>query len=98
MAIGDASVTKGYVSELQSSTKLHESSFEPEPTNKGKKPDTQDEPQGDVLFARKLEEALDSSSVGFRDDWAVYVEIHGLQAKKCLSCHGLLSSRGQRCC
>ena len=41
MAIGDASVTKGYVSELQPSTKLHQSSFESEPTrNKVKKPDT----------------------------------------------------------
>jgi len=41
MAIGDTSVTKGYVSKLQPSAKLHQSSFEPEPTrNKGKKPDT----------------------------------------------------------
>lgn len=41
MAIGDASVTKGHVSQLQPSTKLHQSSFEPEPTRtKGEKSDT----------------------------------------------------------
>lgn len=41
MATGDASVTKGHVSQLQPSTKLHQSSFEPEPTRtKGEKSDT----------------------------------------------------------
>uniref|UniRef100_A0A2N9GUU5 Uncharacterized protein n=1 Tax=Fagus sylvatica TaxID=28930 RepID=A0A2N9GUU5_FAGSY len=32
MAIGDATVTKGHVSKLQSSAELHQSSLEPEPT------------------------------------------------------------------
>jgi len=32
MATGDASFTKGHVSQLQSSSKLHKPSSEPEPT------------------------------------------------------------------
>lgn len=98
MAIGDASVTKGHVPQLQPSSKLHKPSLEPEPTRtKEEESDTEDEPLITLLFARELEEALGFNIMGCNNDWAVYVEVHTVQAERCLHYYGLLSLHGQRC-
>lgn len=85
MAIGDASVTKGHVLELQPSSELHEPSVEPEPSRtEEEKSDTENEQSSALLFARELEETLGFDIVDFDNDRAVYVEDHPVQAQRCV--------------
>jgi hypothetical protein len=80
MAIGDATVTKGHVSKLQSSAELHQSSLEPEPTRAEKeKSNKKVEHKIRILFARELATNLGFDIVDYDHDWAVYMEILSVQ-------------------
>lgn len=76
MATRDTSFTKGHVSKLQSSSKLHKPSLEPELTRtKKEKPNKKDKQTVSLLFARELEENLGFDIMAHDNDWAIHMEI-----------------------
>lgn len=76
MATRDASVTKRHVSQLQSSTELHQPSPESKPARfKKEKPNQEDKHSVAVLFARELEEGLGVDIVDFDHDGFIYMEV-----------------------
>ncbi|RVW43113.1 Respiratory burst oxidase-like protein F [Vitis vinifera] len=91
MATGDATLTEGHVSELQSGTQLHEPSLESEPGGAEKeKLNTKNEHEAVVLSTRELEENLGYLLMGSDHGWVIYVEVLSVQADEGLPRHGLL--------
>lgn len=95
MAAGNTSPPKGHLPQLQSSTKLHESSLEPKPSRiKEEKPNKKNEHKTCLFVARKLEENLGSHFMDFDNDWAFSLEVLSVQKQECIPCHGLLPCHG----
>lgn len=80
MAARNTSATEGYISQLQSSTKLHKPSLEPKPTRATeKKSNPKGEHKNSVLHSRQLEETLGPMLMDYDNDRAIHVEVLSVQ-------------------
>lgn len=97
MATRDTTPTKRHIPKLQSSIELHKPSIEPKPSRvKKKESNTSNELGLRILHARELEKDLGFILMDHDHDRIVLVEILPIQAKRCVSCDGLLFTHSKR--
>lgn len=97
MATRDSASTKRHIPQLQSSIELYKPSIEPKPSRvKKEQQNTSNELGFRLLHARKLEKDMGSVFMDHDHDWIVLVEILPIQAKRCISCDGLLLTHSKR--
>lgn len=97
MAIRDTASTKRHIPQLQSSIELYKPSIEPKPSRvKEKESNPSNEFGFRLLHARELEKDMGIVLMDHDHDWIILVEVFPIQAKRCISCDGLLLTHSKR--
>lgn len=97
MATRDFASTKRHIPQLQSSIELYKPSIEPKPSRVTKKESNTSNEFGFRIFhARELEKDMGFILMDHDHDRIILMEILPIQAKRCISCDGLLFTHSKR--